>query len=70
MCIEMPSLTCDHAYVSPFVDLIGNGFLPQDDNARPDRVRIAKHLQHQIIQRMEWPPLSLELNLIEHVWDE
>ncbi|GBM43825.1 hypothetical protein AVEN_166223-1 [Araneus ventricosus] len=58
------------AYVRPYAGAIVDDFLLQDDNARPRRARILDdYLQQQTIQRMEWPPLSPDLNPFDHVWD-
>ncbi|GBM82953.1 hypothetical protein AVEN_68103-1 [Araneus ventricosus] len=58
------------AYVRPYAGAIGDDFLLQDDNARPNRTRIVDdYLQQETIQRMEWPARSPNLNPMEHVWD-
>ncbi|GBL75841.1 hypothetical protein AVEN_155114-1 [Araneus ventricosus] len=59
-----------HAYRDNILDAyagaIGNDFLLQD--ATLDRI-VDGYLQHETIQRMEWPARSLDLNPTDHVWD-
>jgi hypothetical protein len=41
-----------------------------DDNARSYKARIVQHfLQQEAVQTIPWPAMSLDINLIEHVWD-
>ncbi|GFV38696.1 transposable element Tc1 transposase [Trichonephila clavipes] len=41
-----------------------------DGNARPHRTLAVKELlESEDITRMGWPAYSLDLNLIDHVWD-
>ena len=58
-------------HVVPHANQIGNGFIFQDDNARPYRARIMdQFLQAHGIQRMVWPACSPYLNPIEALWDQ
>ncbi|GFU75813.1 DDE_3 domain-containing protein [Trichonephila clavipes] len=41
-----------------------------DDNARPHRtVIVEEYLEGLGLERIEWPALSPDLNLIEHFWN-
>ena len=43
----------------------------QDDNARPNRVRIVDdYLPANNVNRMNWPAMSPDLSCMEHVWNE
>ena len=58
------------ACLRPYAGAIDDAFLLQEDNARPQRVRIVHdYLQQETIMRMEWPARSPNLNPFEHVWD-
>lgn len=50
---------------------IGQGFIFQDDNARPHRAQIVQdfHERHLDYTHLDWPPFSPDLNPIEHAWD-
>ncbi|KAM3857831.1 PC-esterase domain-containing protein 1A-like [Diretmus argenteus] len=50
---------------------LGPNSILQDDNAHPHRARIiTEYLQNLGVERMEWPAVSPDLNLIEHFWDQ
>ena len=56
-------------HVQPFFQQHPNAIL-QQDNARPHSARATQdYLQQQNIPTMQWPPLSPDLNPIEHFWD-
>ncbi|GFU79207.1 transposable element Tcb1 transposase [Trichonephila clavipes] len=56
--------------VVPYAAAIGDDFTLMDDNCRPHRDNLVEDfLFEEGIVRMEWPVCSLDMNLIEHVWD-
>ena len=57
-------------FARPNAGAVGPHFILQDDNARPDRARVADaYLEREPIERMDWPARSPDLNPIEHAWD-
>ncbi|GFX36337.1 transposable element Tcb1 transposase [Trichonephila clavipes] len=57
-------------HVRFFRGAMGAEFLFMDGNARPYRAKIVDEcLQSEDITRMDWLAYSLDMNLIEHVWD-
>ena len=56
--------------VVPFATFMGPGFLLMQDNARPHVARCVLRYPKKVeIGRLEWPPMSPDMNPIEHVWD-
>ena len=56
--------------VPQFHAAIGPGFLFLDDNARPHRARaVIDAIEINGIPHLSLPPLSPDLNCIEHAWD-
>ncbi|GFW99330.1 transposable element Tcb2 transposase [Trichonephila clavipes] len=56
--------------VVPYAAAIGDDFILLDGNCRPHRANLAEDfLFEEGIVRMEWLACSLDMNLIEHVWD-
>ena len=76
--IHVPQTMNAHFYLEnvirpviyPLRQQIGHNFVLMDDNARPHRARIVQMaLEEAEITRLDWPPLSPDMNPIEHVWD-
>nr|CAH7754938.1 unnamed protein product [Callosobruchus chinensis] len=59
-----------NAVVQPLRKDIGDQFIFMDDNARLHRTRaVQQALENGNIARLEWPAMSLDMNIIEHVWN-
>nr|CAH7767523.1 unnamed protein product [Callosobruchus chinensis] len=57
-----------NAIVQPLRNEIGDQFIFMYDNARPHRSRaVQQALKNGNIARLEWPPISPDMNTIEHV---
>ncbi|GFU26369.1 transposable element Tcb2 transposase [Trichonephila clavipes] len=56
--------------VVPYVAAIRDNVMLMDDNRKPHSANLVDDfLFEEGITRMEWPACSLDMNLIEHVWD-
>ena len=48
-----------------------HAFTFQQDNARPQKVRVCvNYLEQNGDQKLDWPPYNPDLSNIEHLWDE
>lgn len=57
-------------HVVPYMPFIRENFLLMQDNARPHIARMTRQYFNDVgIQVLDWPPRSLDLNPIEHMWD-
>ncbi|RCN45747.1 hypothetical protein ANCCAN_08247 [Ancylostoma caninum] len=59
-------------YYLPFAESVFNGRcrLAQDNDPKHTSQFTSKHLDQWKIERLEWPPESLEINPIEFVWHQ
>ncbi|RZC04986.1 hypothetical protein BDFB_008370 [Asbolus verrucosus] len=57
-------------HVVPFAPFVGENFTLMHDNSRPHIARVVMcYLDEVNIRRLQWPARSLDLNLIENLWN-
>ena len=56
--------------IIPTLRALGQGAILQDDNSTHHRARVVRdEIQHQQINKMNWPARYPDLARIEHLWD-
>ena len=56
--------------VYPYRQAFGEMFLLVDDNAHAHHARVVdQYCQQAVIQKINWPAVSPDMNCTEHAWD-
>ena len=56
--------------VRPFRGAVGDEFVYMDDNAPPHRtLAVREFCEEEGIRKLWWPPMSPDMNVIEHAWE-